>query len=233
MAVALSYTKRIEVGVKIKRLDCIKYALLRKKYGQWASWAIWNPADITDLAPVITYPAQYNYTNGQAASYRNDLVIVGLNAVKSISPWQNFHCRYRGCRDTYLRAAFNKPCTGGAYVTDFVKNFLVVKSTDVLAKLKDKKFLSAQVAGFSQEFDDLWSGTTFDDCPPLIITLGKVTHDLFREHFALCKAVGKYKPQVLCVPHHASRGATERVYDDSVAQVLKSWKEAYSKDANH
>ncbi len=215
----------------MKAINCTKHILLRGKYSQWASWAIWNPNDITDLTPVSTCPSPHAYDVGLKAHYRNDLVIVGLNAVKTITAWQNFHCSYPGCRDYYLSEVFNNPCTGGAYMTDLIKNFKVVKSTEVLAKLNDKKFLDAQVSTFCEELDDLWSGTTFDACPPYIIFLGKAAFHLYIKYYAGCNAVVKYRPQVICVPHHASRG-TRNAYVAKVMEALKPWKEASCKEAD-
>jgi hypothetical protein len=116
-------------------------------------------------------------------------------------------------------------------MTDLIKNLVIVKSAEVLAKLKDKEFLDAQVSTFCDELDDLWSGTTFDGCSPCIVVLGKAALNLYSKHFAGCKTVVRYRPQVICVPHHASRG-TRKVYVENVSEALKPWKDVCCKEAN-
>lgn len=92
---------------------------LSKKYGSWASWAIWDSEKI-DNTSIISQHVEKLHTN---------YIIVGLNmsgsdkAASGKHEWFNFHASQKGCRDSWLREVFNKDGHNvqGAYMTDLLK----------------------------------------------------------------------------------------------------------------
>jgi len=179
---------------------------MHSKYSSWSSWAIWNPSAITDLAPISSFPSPHAWTNGTPAQYRNDLVVVGLNATRSNVAWQNYHFNYRGCRDTYLRSAFNNSKLGGAYMTDLFRHTKATSSARVVDELSvNVSTLPKAVADFCKELDDLWSGYEFtESCRPCLLLLGRRAFDMYSRHFASCPVIGKYNPRAILLPHHAA-----------------------------
>ena len=98
----------------------MNYDQLKKEFGNWASWAWWDPDDIN------TPPDDQTKKNPK-------YVFVGLNAsqAKDGKPWGNFHCKHRGGKDHNLRDALMGTKFEGAYLTDILKHPDEPKSQDV------------------------------------------------------------------------------------------------------
>ncbi|MDR1390085.1 MAG: hypothetical protein LBJ31_08945 [Treponema sp.] len=113
------------------RITPERYAALKKAYGRHASWAVWgeggdvyNPAVIEQALPRLH------------AGY----VFVGLNAsqdLKGLAPWTNYHHRHQGSREKIFAPVFGAPPTGGAYMTDIVKDCPFSSTAEVLEYLKE------------------------------------------------------------------------------------------------
>jgi len=93
---------------------------INERYGQHASWAIWNPDDILDTSLI----------DRNVRDLRTDVVMVGLNVSADVSgrSWRNFHM---GKNDPRLRLAFNESPLRGAYMTDVLKDVVISKATNV------------------------------------------------------------------------------------------------------
>ncbi|MBK6444346.1 MAG: hypothetical protein IPF81_03260 [Bacteroidetes bacterium] len=157
-------------------MDISFYPEIKKKYGSKASWAVWNPADLTDTSVIESKDTIEQYLN-------TDCVIVGLNKSKDIDEincWSNFHSASVG--DKRLMSVFNEKDKKfhGAYMTDLLYNVtgansneifsyhLKVRNSDEAKALKMKK--DAFVAELN--FVKVKSETNF-------ILLGSIVHDYF------------------------------------------------------
>ncbi|MBI1806106.1 MAG: hypothetical protein HYR76_03515, partial [Ignavibacteria bacterium] len=82
-----------------------------------SSFAVWDDSDITNIKVI----------SSSVDKLTSEIVIVGLNPSGSKKTnlenrLRNFHWKYRGCKDYYLRAAFQQPSSRfkGAFMTDIV-----------------------------------------------------------------------------------------------------------------
>ena len=96
-----------------------------EKYGEYSSWAIWNPDDIRDTSLI----------EQNSHELRTDVVMVGLNVSADISGrwWTNFHA---GRNDPKLRMAFNESRFRGAYMTDIVKSVVQVNGAELMKAIR-------------------------------------------------------------------------------------------------
>lgn len=88
----------------------MKYELLKKEFGKYASWGYWDPEDISILPD-------------EQSPKRPQFMFVGLNASQAEDGrvWGNFHCRHKGGKDGNLRDALIGTKCEGAYLTDILK----------------------------------------------------------------------------------------------------------------
>jgi hypothetical protein len=135
----------------MRTIDHRTYQQLKLCFGQWASWALWNHADISDLAIMeprgIPHPLM-----------RADLVFVGLNAALPTSkPWEAFHTM--SAHDTRLALLLNNTVFGGAYLTDIIKSLVEVNGKTAADVVKnDKTLLDSNAKLFCEELAMLGAG---------------------------------------------------------------------------
>ena len=104
----------------------MKYDTLKKKFGEFASWAYWDPTDI-EVLPDDKTPKNYQY------------VFVGLNASKANDHriWGNYHKKHRGGSDWKLQEALMGTKYEGSYLTDIIKWPDEAKSSVIKKALKN------------------------------------------------------------------------------------------------
>ena len=154
--------------------------LKNSKFADFASFAVWDDKEIEDLSVI-----EKNIEN-----LNQNIVIVGLNASGSIKKFQNFHCKHRGGRDSWLREAFNDSRFRGAYMTDIIKND---KSPRQFLVDLDEGNISKNVKDFREEM-------AFMGCrDPFIIAIGDKTTEILREN--LPELIGN----IHSIPHYARR----------------------------
>jgi hypothetical protein len=83
--------------------------------------------------------------------------MVGLNPSRPITePFRNFHDLNPRANDFKLRHAFTGTDYWGAYMTDIIKDVVVVPSTDLRAHVKGQRaIIQGNVEAFLQELKDL------------------------------------------------------------------------------
>lgn len=85
---------------------------IRKNYGAYSSFAIWNENNIDDLS----------FIEKSMERLHGRLIFVAYNASAQINKFQNFHFSHRGGRDSWLAKSIGKqPHLRGSYITDFFK----------------------------------------------------------------------------------------------------------------
>lgn len=130
------------------------YQQLKLCFGQWASWALWNPANIADLSIMEPRGIPHPFM-------RADLVFVGLNATRPLNlPWQNFHDTRQGARDFMLERIADNAVFGGAYITDIIKVIDPVDDSDSVYEKakKDKDYRAVHAKSFCEEMRMLGVG---------------------------------------------------------------------------
>ncbi|MGB7201592.1 MAG: hypothetical protein WBD16_04915 [Pyrinomonadaceae bacterium] len=162
-----------------------KFKAIGERYGEYSSWAIWNPDDIRDTSVI----------DENCHELRTDVVMVGLNVSADVKGrwWRNFHM---GPNDPKLRLAFNESRFRGAYMTDIVKSLVMVKAADVMKGIRrDEIDMSKHTDRFIEEMTFVGA-----DQNSLFLVFGKDTGGLFEKHlsslfpnFVLCEHFACYR----------------------------------------
>ena len=178
-----------------------KFKELSEKYGQIASWAIWNYSNPKDSRIIEKYIDQLN----------SRYVLIALNVSRDINKWpvwSNFHDNTHArklkyaCNDTELR---------GSYMTDLFKNVVKPRSTNI-EKVLNKKKINENVDFFRQEMEDIG----IDQNSQFIIfgVRGSTISRLYDQHFR------KYfKNKVINSYHYSYFTKTDKEW------VEKFWEE--------
>ena len=162
-------------------IDRQRFEHIKERHGNYASWAVWadaaakpksNVGDLSVLDPDIN--------RDLLGLIREDVVMVGLNFSRSIltQPLCNFHDPSGRAHDFKIRYAFKDTQYYGAYMTDIIKNFPMLKSGDLLRELTPA-LKRENTDTFLRELSDL-GGTK-----PTIIAFGAAAVSVVREVCAL------------------------------------------------
>lgn len=111
-------------------MDRATFERIKRKHGGHASWAVWAEPEGTPRSNVgdlsVLDPARNPALLG---NLRNDVVMLGLNISRPFTEaFRNFHNPNRGGRDFKIRHAFSGTPFYGAYMTDIIKDIVMVDS---------------------------------------------------------------------------------------------------------
>lgn len=120
-----------------------EYEKLLGKYGDCASWAIWDYHDENKLSVI-----EDSYQD-----LKSDYIFLALNISKPLTngKWKNFH---GGKHDRKLKYACNDTTLRGAYITDLFKNLPEVSSSQFENKLS-RDLIDKNISFFRQEMQDI------------------------------------------------------------------------------
>ncbi len=173
-----------------------KFDDIKKKYGNFSTWAIWNFKDEKDTS-IIEQNLSKLHTNW---------VIIGLNISQPVDSLANFR---GGKHDRKLKYAFNNTFISGSYMTDLIKS-VEVKSSEILKDIKSSKIdINAQVSYFNEElkFVCVNEETKF-------IIFGNAAKNIYDNFYK-----GYYpNNEVFFLKHYSSRGTDQK-------WVEETWKE--------
>jgi len=172
-----------------------KIEQIKKKYGRFSTWAIWNDNNESDTE-IIEQNIPLLHTKW---------VLIGLNMSKPVKVWGNFR---GGKHDRKIKIAFRNTYFSGAYMTDLIK--ISKKSSIEIDKgIKQGSLdMSKQVKIFVEELNFVG----VNDKTKFII-FGNMARNLYDEYYE------RYFPEnkVFYLKHYASRG-TDKDW------VEKVWK---------
>jgi len=139
-------------------VDRETFDLIKKKHGAYASWAVWAEptgrpkSGIGDLR--VLDPDQ-NPTLLQ--KLRNDVVMVALNLSRFLPvSLGNFHDPSSVAQDYKIRYAFAGTPYYGAYMTDLIKDVVMLESSNLMRYLAENPSLViGNVHRLLEEFEDL------------------------------------------------------------------------------
>jgi len=173
------------------------YIEIAKKYGEFASWAVWVNEDTKPKSNIGDMSIFDFEKNPKLLETLNpNVIMVGLNFSRTMERevFVNFHDKRPQGQDYKIRYAFRDTKYYGAYMTDIIKDFEEKISGNVLSCLKDNKEFELQnVRLFEQEIKDLKCSD------PLIIAFGNITYDILKKHFSekyRIKKVMHYSQQI-------------------------------------
>ncbi len=147
-----------------------EYLNLKKKYGSYSSWAIWDPNNESNTAII-----EENLTD-----LTSNYVFLGLNISASLenTPWINFH---GGKHDRKLKYASNDTFLRGSYITDLFKDLPEPVAKNVTKNLS-KDEIKDHVSFFVNEMKDV----KLSDNSVLIVFGQEAAENYekyFKEHF--------------------------------------------------
>jgi hypothetical protein len=151
---------------------------IRRRHGQYASWAIWAGPGASPTSKVGDLSVLDPATNPELLFVLNPAVVMlGLNISRPVlEPLSNFHDKRPQAKDFKIRFAFEGTRFYGAYMTDVLKFFVEVQSSKVLSAVRQRRgILETSAAMLRAEFRDLGSGQ------PEIIAFGAEAAGLARQ----------------------------------------------------
>lgn len=187
-----------------------KFEFIKKKYGHYASWAIWadegeKPKD--NVGDLSVFDIKNNVELLQQLN--PNIILVGLNISRRIEvPLANFHDARSQAMDFKIRYALRGSPFWGAYMTDMIKDFEQKTSGKVMSYLRtDKPFEEENVKVFREEMNDLGIDN------PTIIAFGRDAHSVLFRNF-------KNEYKISKMPHYSNFSSKEK-YREEVKCILE------------
>jgi hypothetical protein len=157
------------------------YGKMRLKYGDVASWAVWEPEGDrpkSNMGPQNVFNLEANPL--LLESLRNNVVMVGLNfprEVRNAPPFSNFHDESPYANDFKIRYAFRGTPYYGAYMTDVLKGLVIPAAKSVRDHVRNNPGVAeSHVRAFEEELDDLGSDK------PILLAFGHDAYGLLHRH---------------------------------------------------
>ena len=166
-------------------IDKKNYEILKRKYGDVASWAIWS-TDYSNAEPKKN-TADLSVFKDEALleKINTGYVFVGLNASSThgdvsqgTDAWYNFHSNYSRQNDYKLRYALQGTKYWGSYITDVIKRYEEVDSTKV------KSYLSKHPAVVQDNIEEFKEEISLLGSKPVLVALGTATYDILNQYLS-------------------------------------------------
>jgi len=148
---------------------------IKEKHGLHASWAVWSEMDGKPKSNMGAFPALDPDQNpALLGKLRSDVVMLGLNlSTGQPLPLGNFHPASPRGNDYKIRFAFTGTPFYGAYMTDIIKDVVMLKARDLMRYLAAHPDVVAEnIRSLLEEFDDLKSE------PPTVVAFGRDAYRL-------------------------------------------------------
>jgi hypothetical protein len=181
-----------------------RFDLIKQNWGELASWAVW--AEMGDTPRTNIGDLTIFEREEILRDLKPEILFVGLNIsrddLKDRGPFANFHSNYGHAQEYKLRQVLKGTRLWGGYLTDIIKDYPDINSSNVLKKLKEDPSIEIEnVQRFKREINDLG----VED--PTIIALGGASYKIllrnFRHlkvfkmtHFSARIKLEKYKSEV-------------------------------------
>ena len=169
------------------------YEIMKERYGNVGSWAIWMPAGSTPRSNT----SDMSWVNDEnlLQKINTGFVFVGLNwssthgdrsNVGKVS-WGNFHSGYSLQNDYKLRYALQNTRYWGSYITDVIKLYEEVDSNKVKSFLNNNPgTIVSNIKSFEEEISYLGER-------PVLVALGSYTYDLLKRYLGSKYRIAKVK----------------------------------------
>jgi len=190
-------------------IDQAQFEFIKKKYGHYASWAIWADEgekpknNVGDLSVL-----DLDNNDGLLYQLNPIIILVGLNISRRIeTPLANFHDARPQAMDYKIRYALKGSPFWGAYMTDIIKDFEQKASGKMMNYLQnDKAFEEENIKHFREEINDLGIHN------PTIVAFGRDAHVILNRNF-------KNEFKIFKIPHYSNYTGKEK-YREEVKSIL-------------
>ena len=188
-------------------MDLKKFDLIKKKYGHYASWAIW--AEVGETPKSNMGDLNIFEEKNILSKLKPNIILAGLNISKRDElkrPFENFHGPLGGAYK--IRYALKNSPFWGGYMTDVIKDFAEKASKKMMDYLRENKsFEKENINSFLKELEDLESSN------PTIIAFGNDAYSVLVRNL-------KEQYNILKVPHYSDYTNKEK-YREQVRSILK------------
>jgi hypothetical protein len=160
-------------------IDREAFDRIKRKHSSYASWAVWAEATggpKSNIGNLMVLNPDQNPT--LLKTLRNDVVMVGLNLSRGFPvPFDNFHDPSPEAQDYKIRYAFAGTPYYGAYMTDLIKDIVMLESSNLIRHLAaNPSLVSEHVQRLLGEIEDL------NCASPTVIAFGADAHRLAAKH---------------------------------------------------
>jgi len=157
------------------------FEIIKEKYGDVASWAVWAEAGRTpksNMGDMSIFDIQKNPL--LLDLLKTSVVMIGLNFSRPVAftePFQNFHDPSPYANDFKIRYAFKDTQFYGAYMTDVIKNTVMLSSQDMRSYLKSHiEIIHDSILSLQRELNDIEANE------PLMLIFGNDAYNLLNEY---------------------------------------------------
>ena len=192
-------------------IDRETFDRIKEKHGLHASWAVWSEPDEKPKSNMGAFPVLDPDQNlDLLGRLRGDVVMLGLNlSTSQPQPLGNFHPASSRGNDYKIRFAFTGTPYYGAYMTDIIKDVVMLKAGNLMHYLTTHPdAVVKSVECLLEEFADLKSE------PPTVIAFGVDAHCLAAKHLP----ANRYS-RLVHVTHYAHH-ISQTAYRDRVLSEL-------------
>ena len=151
------------------------YEILKKKYGDVSSFAIWR--SVNNISDISMF-------NGEEIlkKINENYIFIALNPAEhpkseEIRVFGNFHSSYRYQRDYKLCYALKGTKYYGAYITDLFKSFRYTNRADLKKALKERE------KDIKNDFDSLLEEIEIINKEAVLVFIGKCIFHFFNKYF--------------------------------------------------
>jgi hypothetical protein len=173
---------------------------IKDKYGHMCSFAIWKEIDKLQK-PKYDVGDISHFNNVENLNINRNIILVGLNISGKGSidkPFSNFHNSKSTSHDYKIRFAIQDTIFSGAYMTDIIKDYEEVMSSEVMKYLNNNPNIKKDnIDSFETELKNIGSTN------PIIIAFGNDCFKILNEL--------KYKFRIFKVPHYSSCISKEKL----------------------
>lgn len=196
-----------------------RFEEIKQKFGEVASFAVWAKAGDKPKSNIGDMSVFDLKTNPELLNKLNvNVIMVGLNFAREkgretlSEKLKNFHDSNPRGQDYKIRFAFENTPYYGAYMTDIIKNFVMLESGDVKKYLKThKEFLLQNIRNFEKEIVDVGA------VKPVLLAFGVDTYNILKENLN-----PEFYSKLVKLPHYSNRIGKED-YKNKVHEELGLW----------
>jgi hypothetical protein len=117
-------------------MDEAAYKAFKKRFGGYGSWALWDEADLGNLAVI----------EKNIGKLHTGYVFVGLTPSRTLAgqePWRNYHYPHQGGKEKALHTVLGNSVYAGSYMTDIFKDPAAATAAFAAAHTGDTRALAA------------------------------------------------------------------------------------------
>ena len=183
------------------------------KYGSVASWAVWgemgsnpksNMADMSVLDPAIN--------KDLLAVLNPNAIMVALNFSREVAfelPYMNFHDPNPHAQDYKIRYAFTGSKYYGAYMTDLIKNYPMLKSENVIKYIRDNPEV------IKKSIDELEEELYFiGSKKPIVFAFGSQVYDFLNQYLDK-----EYYSNLIKITHYSHYISKEKYKEEMLGKI--------------